>query len=76
MTGRGGLSRGRFGVNVLRRSEKTSTTGHVRCLQVVKFVHDELLHAFHRVVKLGVGSTAPDVRFSHLGSNKLRKKSY
>ena len=45
-------------------------------VQVVEFVHDQFLHAFHGVVELGVGGVAPEIRFSHLGRDKLREKRF
>lgn len=42
--------------------------------QVVELIHDEFLHAFHGVVELGVGSVPPEVCFSHLCGDELKKR--
>lgn len=39
--------------------------------QVVELVHDELLHALHGILELGVGGVSPDVGFPHLCGDEL-----
>jgi hypothetical protein len=39
--------------------------------QVIQPVHDQLLHAFHRVIKLCVSGIPPDITFPHLTRYEL-----
>lgn len=52
------------------RGDKVSASGDE---QVVELIHDEFLHAFHRILEFGVGSVSPKVGFSHLCSDELKK---
>ena len=56
------------------RREKLREQERERDALVIQPVHDELLHALHRIVERGVRDVSPDVGLAHLMRDELRAR--